>query len=239
MRGCRRRQSVKRAVGRNPILVLILCHRVVGTNGSLAGYAGRIDKKCGSYHMKKQRCKDMQEFKKVIVIGSPGAGKSTFARKLRDCSGLPLYYLDMVWHKPDQTNISREEFDRKLGELLEKEKWIIDGNYLRTLEIRLDACDTVFLLDFPLEICLSGVQSRIGQKREDLPWIESGFDSEFRQWILDFPQAQLPCIYELLEKYRKTKDIVIFRSREEADAYIRRVKAFEIANYLIENELEK
>lgn len=163
----------------------------------------------------------MSEFKKVIVIGSPGAGKSTFARKLRDCLDLPLYYLDMVWHRPDQTNISRKEFDRELGKLIVKEKWIIDGNYLRTLEKRLDACDTVFLLDVPLEVCLSGVQSRIGQKREDFPWIESEFDSEFRQWILDFPQEQLPCIYELLGKYQKTKKIVVFRSREEADAYIR------------------
>ena len=59
--------------------------------------------------------------KKVIVIGSPGAGKSTFARALRDRTGLPLYYLDMLWHKPDRTNVSREEFDRGLKELLKKD----------------------------------------------------------------------------------------------------------------------
>ena len=53
-------------------------------------------------------------FQKAIVIGSPGAGKSTFSRKLRDMSCLPLYYLDMLWHKPDKTNISKEEFDFKL-----------------------------------------------------------------------------------------------------------------------------
>lgn len=73
---------------------------------------------------------------KVIVIGCPGAGKSTFARKLRDFIGLPLYYLDMLWHRPDKTNISREEFDIRLKEILETEKWIIDGNYGRTLETR-------------------------------------------------------------------------------------------------------
>ena len=51
---------------------------------------------------------------KVVVIGSPGSGKSTFARKLRDKTNLPLYYLDMIWHKPNQTNVSREDFDMKL-----------------------------------------------------------------------------------------------------------------------------
>ncbi len=164
--------------------------------------------------------------KKIIVIGSPGAGKSTFARKLRDKTGLPLYCLDMIWHKPDRTNITREEFDMRLNEILDKDEWIIDGNYGRTLEMRLQKCERVFLLDFPLEVCLDGVQSRIGTKREDMPWIETEFDEEFRQWIIDFPSTKLPYIYSLFEKYRDTIDIIIFKSREEANEYIRQQKDF-------------
>ena len=124
---------------------------------------------------------------KAIVIGSPGAGKSTFARRLRNLTGLPLYYLDMLWHKPDQTNITREEFDTLSNDIIKKDRWIIDGNYQRTLAERLKACDTVFLMDYPLETCLSGAESRIGKKREDMPWVESEFDEEFKQWIIDFP----------------------------------------------------
>lgn len=156
---------------------------------------------------------------KVIIIGSPGAGKSTFARRLREAVNFPLYYLDMLWHKPNQTNISREEFDMRLGEILSKDCWIIDGNYQRTLEMRMKACDTVFLLDFPVEICLSGAEERIGKKREDLPWTETELDAEFRQWIMDFPNSQLPQICELIEKYRKDKDIFIFKSRSELEGY--------------------
>lgn len=130
--------------------------------------------------------------RKVIVIGCPGAGKSTFARKLRDDTNLPLYYLDMLWHKEDKTNISREEFDTKLNDILEKDKWIIDGNYLRTLEMRLKECDTVFLLDYPLEVCLDGAKSRIGKKREDMPRVETELDEEFKQFIEDFSKEQLP-----------------------------------------------
>ena len=160
---------------------------------------------------------------KVIIIGSPGAGKSTFARKLGEITNLPLYYLDMLWHKPDRTNISVEEFDLGLSEILKNDSWIIDGNYQRTLEIRLEECDTVFLLDYPLEVCLLGAKSRIGKKREDLPWIESEFDEEFRQWIMDFSKDQLPQIYELLEKYQKDKNVIIFKSRKEADDYLETV----------------
>ncbi len=157
---------------------------------------------------------------KVIIIGSPGAGKSTFARKLRDCTSLPLYYLDMLWHKPNQTTVPRELFDAQLQEILQKDRWIIDGNYQRTLVPRLDACDTVFLLDFPVEICLHGAQSRVGEKREDLPWIETEFDEEFRQSILDFPRMQLPQIYELLNKYQASRQIIIFKSHKETDRYL-------------------
>ena len=81
---------------------------------------------------------------KVLVIGCSGAGKSTFARRLRDITGLPLYYLDRLWHKADRTHITREEFDRVLAEWLARPAWIIDGDYSRTLPQRLEACDTVF-----------------------------------------------------------------------------------------------
>lgn len=160
--------------------------------------------------------------KRALIIGCPGGGKSTFARRLRDASGLPLYYLDMLWHKPDRTNISKAEFDARLSEIVQKERWIIDGNYQRTLELRIAACDTVFLLDFPPEACLAGVEARIGRRREDLPWVELEFDKEFRQWIADFPKEQLPQICRLLGKYRSGREIVVFKSREEEDGYLER-----------------
>lgn len=157
---------------------------------------------------------------KVLIIGCPGAGKSTFARKLRDGTGLPLHYLDMLWHRPDRTNRSPEEFDARLAGILEGERWIIDGNYLRTLETRLRRCDTVFLLDLPVETCLAGAEARVQTVREDLPWVETEFDPEFRQYILDFPREQLPRVYQLLEHYRKGIRLVILKSREEADRYL-------------------
>lgn len=161
--------------------------------------------------------------KRAIVVGCPGAGKSTFARNLREKTGLPLYYLDMLWHRPDGTNVSREEFDEGLAEILKKDRWIIDGNYQRTLEPRLRACDTVFLLDYPLEVCLAGAAERIGKPREDMPWVEREFDEEFRRWILDFPGEQLPQIYRLLEQY-PDKAVFHFRAREEAEAYLERME---------------
>ena len=157
---------------------------------------------------------------KVLVIGCSGAGKSTFARRLRDITGLPLYYLDRLWHRPDRTHITREEFDRVLAEWLARPAWILDGDYSRTLPQRLEACDTVFFLDFPLEVCLAGVENRRGVQRPDMPWVEEELDAEFLQYILDFGQAQLPAIRAMLEPYRGRRQILTFRSRAGADAWL-------------------
>ena len=156
--------------------------------------------------------------KKIIVIGCPGSGKSTFAKKLHNLTGISLYHLDLIYHKADRTTVSRDEFDSSLSRILERDEYIIDGNYGRPIGIRMKECDTVFLFDLPTEVCLDGVHSRIGKKRDDMPWVEECFDPEFEAVIRGFRQGQLPEIYALLEKHGKIP--VVFRSRSEADDYL-------------------
>ena len=155
--------------------------------------------------------------KKIIVIGCSGSGKTTFAERLRDKIGLPLFYLDAIWHKPDRTHISREDFDARLGEILALDRWIIDGNYSRTLERRIEACDTVIWFDLPTEVCLEGVRERRGKPRIDMPWVETGEDPELIELIKKYNDEQRPKVLSLLEKYRSGREIIVFRSRREAD----------------------
>lgn len=162
--------------------------------------------------------------KKVIIIGCSGSGKTTFAEKLNKITGLPLYYLDAIWHKPDKTHISRNEFDQRILEIFATPEWIIDGNYNRTIETRLQQCDTVFLFDLPTAVCLQGATERLGKDRYDMPWIENELNPEFEGFIKDFAEKSLPRIYELIEKYKADKQVIIFKSREEADDYINKMR---------------
>lgn len=158
--------------------------------------------------------------KKILVIGCPGSGKSTFARRLSAKTRLPLHYLDMIWHRPDKTTVGREAFLEELNKIIKGDEWIIDGTYLHTLPLRLEHCDTVVLFDIPLELCLEGARHRIGKPREDMPWIETELDQEFYQWIVDFPNKQMPVINDLLSSYGQKRTIIRLKSREDADSLI-------------------
>ena len=157
--------------------------------------------------------------KKVIVIGCPGSGKSTVSRALHNKTGIPLYHLDMMYWNADKTTAEKSVFLERLSTVLEKDEWIIDGNYGSTMELRMAACDTVIFLDYPLDVCLDGIKERRGKPRSDMPWIETEEDAEFIEFIKNYNEQQKPKVLELLEKY-SDKNIVIFKSREQANEFL-------------------
>ena len=156
------------------------------------------------------------KMKKILIIGCPGGGKSSFARELHKRTSLPLCHLDMLFWNADKTTVTREILCERVREVLSGDEWIIDGNYSATLPMRLEACDTVFFLDYPTEICLDGVKKRRGKPRADMPWIETEEDAEFIGFIKNFNAESRPKRLELLRKYAD-KNIIVFKSREEAD----------------------
>ena len=157
--------------------------------------------------------------KKVIVIGCPGSGKSTVSRALHNKTGIPLYHLDMMYWNADKTTVEKSVFLERLSAVLEKDEWIIDGNYGSTMKLRMAACDTVIFLDYPLGVCLDGIKERREKPRSDMPWIETEEDEEFIEFIKSYNEQQKPKVLELLKKYAD-KNIIIFRSREQVDAFL-------------------
>ncbi len=139
--------------------------------------------------------------KKVIVIGCPGSGKSTFARRLKSVTGLPIFHLDMMYWNEDRTTISKEMFLDRLGSAMSNSEWIIDGNYMSSMEMRINECDTVFFLDYPTQVCIDGIEKRKGTIRSDMPWVENGTDEEFVNFIKNFNLKTRFDVISLLKKY--------------------------------------
>ena len=158
--------------------------------------------------------------KKVIIIGCPGSGKSTFARTLRDKTGLPLYHLDMLYWNEDGTTVEKDIFLKRLQSVLSEPEWIIDGNYISTMEERIKECDTIFFLDYPTEVCIQGIESRKGKPRSDMPCpTPEDEDGEFVSFVKNFALQTKPQIAELVSKY-KSKKIISFTSREDAEIFL-------------------
>ena len=157
--------------------------------------------------------------KRIIVIGCSGSGKSTFAIRLSNMTRIPLFHLDNIWWKSDRTHISRDEFDIKLETIIRSESWIIDGDYSRTYKTRIIACDTILFLDYSRDVCLSGIEERVGKDRPDIPWTEETIDPELVDLINNFQSLQRPVLMSLFQKY-PDKNLITFHSRQEADTWL-------------------
>ena len=169
--------------------------------------------------------------RRVLIIGNAGAGKTTFARKLAEKTGLPLVHLDKIFWCGNWEHLSREEFDAAMQTELEKECWIIDGNFNRTLIHRLQYCDTVFFFDLPTIVCFWGAIKRVilnyGKCRPDM----GGNCPERFDWgkwdiyrsILQFNRKHRKNYYTLLAG---RENVVIFRKRKETARYLQNLNEF-------------
>ena len=161
--------------------------------------------------------------KKIIVIGCPGSGKSTFSKSLHKITNIPLYHLDMLFWNADKTTVGKSVFLDRLLKIIENSEWIIDGNYGSTMELRMQKCDTVIFLDYPLDVCLNGIKERKGKPRSDMPWIESDEDdAEFVEFIKNYNSQSRPKVTELLKRYSH-KNIYIFSNRIQAEEFLNRI----------------
>ena len=161
--------------------------------------------------------------KKVIIIGCCGSGKSTFARQLHACTNIPLVYLDQLNWNVDKTTVEKNVFLNRVNEVIKQKEWIIDGNYGSSIEMRMQACDTVFFLDYPVDVCIQGIHERVGKVRTDIPWVEDEVDEDLIEFVRNYEKEDRPEILELLSKY-KEKDIHIFRNRKDAKIYLESLK---------------
>lgn len=166
--------------------------------------------------------------KKILVIGSSGSGKSTFARKLGDLLKIKVIHLDSHFWHPGWIETPKDEWPGVVERLLERDTWIMDGNYSGTLEKRILACDTIIFLDLPRTICLARVlKRRIAYCNRSRPDLAEGcperLDWEFLKWVWGYPKRTRPGTIELLEKFSESKEVIWLRSQSVLDRFLKNV----------------
>lgn len=159
-----------------------------------------------------------------MIIGCSGSGKSTLARALKDKLGLPVVHLDQLWWQPGWKMTEKENFDHQLQMAVDMDRWIIDGNYNRTIPMRLPKCDTIIYLDFSRWECLLGVFQRIltnyGKVRPDMAdGCPERFDWEFLQFVWNFNKNNRVRNYTYLAQAKHAEKIVL-KSRREVKAFL-------------------
>jgi adenylate kinase family enzyme len=167
---------------------------------------------------------------RIALIGSGGSGKSTLARQLGAVLGLPVYHLDALYWKPDWVETPRPEWVRLQQELVGQPRWIIDGNYGATMDVRLAAADTVIFLDYSRWVCLWGALRRriiyAGRSRPDMgQGCPEQIDLQFLRWIWAFPATRRPGIEAKLARLGPGQRLVRLRSRREAACFVEGLQA--------------
>ena len=165
---------------------------------------------------------------RIVIIGCPGSGKSTLGRALGDKLNLPVVHLDRLWWTKGWKNVSREEFDTRLENALNLDQWIIEGNYSRTLEARLQRCDTVIYLDYSRWACLWGFFQRLltrkGTARPDLPeGCPEKLEWDFVKYIWNFNKNNKVLNDTQIAKAKHAKAIVL-KNRKETRAFLESLK---------------
>ena len=164
---------------------------------------------------------------RILIIGCGGSGKSTLARKLGQITGLPVVHLDQIYWSPGNwEHLSNEEFDEKLTVELNKPRWIMDGNFNRTMELRYSCCDTVIYLDYSRITCVFGLLKRIitnyGKTRADMaPGCKERFDPDFLKWIWNF-NRKYRAQYLTMLKTREDVKVYILKNRRQAKQLLER-----------------
>ncbi len=128
--------------------------------------------------------------KRVMVLGAPGSGKSTFAVALGAATGLPVYHMDMIHHLPGWVERPKPEKIAMAGQVEARDAWVFEGGLSATYANRAARADTAIWLDLPLPLRLWRVVKRRwhyrgGLTRPDLPQdCPERVDWEFLHWII-------------------------------------------------------
>ena len=162
-------------------------------------------------------------YNRISIIGGSGSGKSTLATLLSKELNLPAIHLDSINYNANWTEIDKTERDQKILEKSNDEKWIIDGNYQKTLKPRLDNADLIIWLDYSTFQQVKGILKRYinfyKKERPEIPGCKERISLHFLKYVLTYNKTKRPKLLELLENISKEK-LLIFKKQKDLNKWL-------------------
>ncbi|MEO1057672.1 MAG: DNA topology modulation protein FlaR [Actinomycetota bacterium] len=159
---------------------------------------------------------------RVVVVGPGGAGKSTFARALGACIDAPVVHLDQHFWKPGWVETPRDEFAAHQQTLFAADRWIADGNYGGTFDVRLERADTVVVLVPGRVRCVLGAATRTLRNYGDdvqAAGCPERVSLDFYRWIWNYDRDSRPRLDAAIGRHPHL-DVVELQSRTAAGEFI-------------------
>ncbi len=168
---------------------------------------------------------DVLIMKRILVLGSAGSGKSTLTKRIGHILMLPVIHLDKYYWNPNWEETPADEWKEKVARLTTKDKWVMDGGYYSTLEMRVKRADSIIFIDFPrrvsyLRIFLRFLRYR-GETRPSMTErCPERLDWEFLKWIWSYPKTKRSWILGCLKRLTDTKEVFFLHSQNQIDRFV-------------------
>lgn len=161
---------------------------------------------------------------RIAIIGGSGTGKTTLANELSKIYNIPTTHIDGIHHLENWQIRDAEERDKMILDIVEREKWIIDGTYKATLKARLEKADLVIWLDYSTFAQLKGVMKRRiklgGKEREEIPGCRERLTFEFLTYVLKYNKEKRHFIVDNMEGIDQNK-VLIFKKQRVLNKWLK------------------
>jgi len=159
---------------------------------------------------------------KITIIGGPGTGKSTLANNLAGILSLPVYHIDGIHHLENWQIRDKKERDQIILDIIKNSKWIMDGTYHSTLEMRVKNSDVIIFLNYSTFARLKGILSRYfknkNKEKPEIPGCKERMTLEFLKFTIKWNKTKGKTINSILEKYNN-KPVLIFKNRKSLNKW--------------------
>lgn len=174
----------------------------------------------------------MKSMRRIVITGCAGSGKSTLAQQLGAILNVEVIHLDALYWKPNWVKTPENEWQENIKGLLEREAWILDGNFSSSRKLRFDAADTIIFLDFPRYLCLLRIIKRRFQFRvQDRPDRAKGCSEQLNSYLLkhvwSFPSRLRPTLVKDVSDYSAKRKVIVLRSPSQTRKFLESVEADE------------